>query len=132
MISTSIEKMFERRQFTTKEREQMQELYARAKMLAQDISKVVPYGIHVDFAILKLKECLAYVETAVALSVPCDKQMEMPLTPAGELAEAKMQHLKQRCEELEKERAFLMMKLNEAKQNEPCNAETSMPGYARR
>lgn len=62
-----VRKLFERRQFTQDERDNMRELYSNAELLAIRISRTIPECHEQALAVGKLKEALAYCETAVAL-----------------------------------------------------------------
>jgi hypothetical protein len=67
-MSDKIKKMFERRPFTPKEREDMKELYGIAETLALRIEKQVPAGLEKELALVKIKEVLAFCEAAVAMN----------------------------------------------------------------
>jgi hypothetical protein len=64
----NIKKLFERRRFTDEERSTMEALYAEATILAERIDRTMPTSVEKELAIFKLKECLAYCETAVAMN----------------------------------------------------------------
>jgi hypothetical protein len=77
LAKKTIKNLFERRQFTTSEREAMKELYTFGELLANQIIKAVPDCEHQLRAVLKIKEALGDCETALALNPKCDKQAEM-------------------------------------------------------
>jgi hypothetical protein len=67
MNEYSVKQLFARRIFTSKERENMKELYAHAELLALRILKTVPQSLQQERAIVRIKDVLADCETAVAL-----------------------------------------------------------------
>ncbi len=77
-----IKRLFERRQFTTEERGDMQDLYKHAELFAQRMAVTVPHCSQLEQALQELKGVLALCETAVALN-PKHDEKQMAFTEAA-------------------------------------------------
>lgn len=84
MMIDKLEKHFERRSFTARERGDMQDLYTHAKMFAQHLTRVTPECIELELAVLKIKEALALSEMAVTMN-PTDDQHQVKMPFVGDV-----------------------------------------------